>query len=189
MAYLPPFAPSKNSGGVDRYGFLSVLAKRCGRRTVPRSFANWIHGWVWAEEPTPELLASRNLPRNVTIVVCQEAEQLALKTAGCKFSFCGPIYSYDESILRAAGFHSLDQLVNLLSESYIREKFSKYFVNHPRMGLVDESFAADSIGEKYIMSPQEIEDALGWTVGGQIKGYATGSRRRLRCSIISRMVR
>ena len=109
--------------------------------------------------------------------------------AGCKFSFCGPIYSYDESILRAAGFHSLDQLVNLLSESYIREKFSKYFVNHPRMGLVDESFAADSIGEKYIMSPQEIEDALGWTVGGQIKGYATGSRRRLSCSIISRMVR
>jgi hypothetical protein len=109
--------------------------------------------------------------------------------AGCKFSFCGPIYSYDESILRAAGFHSLDQLVNLLSESYIREKFSKYFVNHPRMGLVDESFAADSIGEKYIMSPQEIEDALGWTVGGQIKGYATGLRRRLSCSIISRMVR
>ena len=53
-----------------------------------------------------------------------------------------------------------------------------YFVNHPRMGLVDESFAADSIGEKYIMSPQEIEDALGWTVGGQIKGYATGLRRR-----------
>ena len=109
--------------------------------------------------------------------------------AGCKFSFCGPIYSYDESILRAAGFHSLDQLVNLLSESYIREKFSKYFVNHPRMGLVDESFAADSIGEKYIMSPQEIEDALGWTVGGQIKAYATGLRRRLSCSIISRMVR
>jgi len=109
--------------------------------------------------------------------------------AGCKFSFCGPIYSYDESILRAAGFHSLDQLVNLLSESYIREKFSKYFVNHPRMGLVDESFAADSIGEKYIMIPQEIEDALGWTVGGQIKGYATGLRRRLSCSIISRMVR
>jgi hypothetical protein len=109
--------------------------------------------------------------------------------AGCKFSFCGPIYSYDESILRAAGFHSLDQLVNLLSESYIREKFSKYFVNHPRMGLVDESFAADSIGEKYIMSPQEIEDALGWTVGGQIKGYVTGLRRRLSCSIISRMVR
>ena len=40
-----------------------------------------------------------------------------------------------------------------------------------------------------LMSPQEIEDALGWTVGGQIKGYATGLRRRLSCSIISRMVR
>ena len=66
--------------------------------------------------------------------------------AGCKFSFCGPIHCYDESILRATGFHSLDQLVNLLSGSYIREKFSKYFVNHPRMGLVDESFAEDSIG-------------------------------------------
>lgn len=32
-------------------------------------------------------------------------------------------------------------------------------------------------------------NVLGWTVGGQIKGYATGLRRRLSCSIISRMVR
>ena len=49
----------------------------------------------------------------------------------------------------------------------------------PRMGLVDESFAADSIGEEYIMSPQEIKDALGSTVGEQIKAYTTGLRRRL----------
>jgi hypothetical protein len=109
--------------------------------------------------------------------------------AGCKFSFCGPMYSYDESIFRTAGYHSIDQLVKLFSEFYIREKFSKYFVNHPRMGLVDKSFAADSIGEKFIMSPREIEDALSWTVSGQIIGYATGARRRLSRLITTRMER
>jgi hypothetical protein len=33
------------------------------------------------------------------------------------------------------------------------------------------------------------KDALAWPARGQIKGYATGLRRRLSCSIISRMVR
>lgn len=310
---LPPFAPIKKTDGVDRYGFSSVLAKRCGRRTPPRSFANWTHGWVWAEEPTAELLSSGNLPRDVTIVVCQENEQLTLNAAGftdvrlgglpfayvqrqhthrqtdallaflphsaeagyvsadqstyfdyletlkkdfesifvsvhyldmngplhkealvrglqvvqgarpddansllrtrsmldsfryvtsnvmgshmlyalfagCKFAFCGPMHSYDELQFATAGYHSPDhigQSVMLFSESYIRKRFCKYFVDHPRMGLVDESFAVDSIGKRFIMSPQEIEDALGWTVGGQIKGYATGARRRLSRSINS----
>jgi hypothetical protein len=304
LANLPPFMPIKKMAGVDRYGFSSLLARRCGRRNVPRSFANWIHGWVWSEEPTPELLASANLPRDLTIIVCKATEQLALKSAGftdirlgglpfayvqpqhtarqatsllafpphsseagrvtldqgayfdylesikhdfeslyvslhyldmngplqkaalarglkvvqgarpddansllrtrstldsftyvtsnvmgshmlyalfagCKFSFCGPIYTYDESIFRIAGYQSIDQLVKLFSDSYLRGKFNKFFVNHPRLGVADKYFAADSIGERFIMHPQDIEDALGWTFAGQIKGYAAGASRRL----------
>jgi hypothetical protein len=301
---LPPFKQINKIAGVDRYGFSSLLAKICGRRSVPRSFANWIHGWAWSEEAELELLSCNKLPRDLTIVVSRESEQLALKVAGftdirigglpfayvqrqhtscqensllafpphsteaghvsadqgayfdylesikndfeylyvsvhyldfngplhkaalarglkvvqgarpddansllrmrsildsfthvtsnvigshmlyslfagCKFSFCGPIYSYDESIFRSAGYKSTDHLVKIFSEYYIREKFSEYFTNHPRMGLENKNFAKNSIGEKFIMLPHEIEDALGWTVGGQIKGYVKGASRRL----------
>lgn len=315
LAHLPPFSPIKITSGVDRYGFSSVLAKRCGRQTVPRSFANWIHGWIWAEEPNAELLACSGLPRNTTIVVRQKAEQLALKTAGfkdvrlgglpfayiarqhthcqtdallafpphsaeverltadqggyldyletlkqdfesiyisiyyldmggplhqaalarglkvvqgarpddansllrtrsmldsfghvtsnvmgshmlyalfadCKFSFCGPMYSYDESTLMIGGYHSADHiqlLLKLCSESYIQEKFGKFFVTHPRMGLKDEIFAQDSIGQKLIMNTQQIENAMGWSMNGQMSGYLSGGQRRLSRLIRSRL--
>ena len=294
---------------MDRYGFSSVLAKQCGRRIVPRSFANWVHGWVWHEEPTDELLACAKLPREVTIIVCNEKERLALEAAGfrdvrigglpfaymqrqhelrytdallafpphsaevekvvadqgayldyleslkqdfesvyvsvyyldmggamhkaalarglrviqgarpddansllrmrsildsfmhvtsnvmgshmlyalfsgCKFSFCGPIYGYDESFYLASGNpygHSSDRIrlaLQLQSESYLRDKFAKFFVDHPRAGLQDASFARDAIGAKYLMNPQQVEDALGWRIKGQIDGYLSGALRR-----------
>lgn len=308
LANLPPFKPIIKMSGVDRYGFSTLLAKMCGRRVVPRSFANWMHGWVWAEEPTPELMACANLPRGLTMVVSQENELLALKAAGftdirlgglpfayvqhqqthsqansllafpphsseagrmttdqgsyldylesikddfesvyismhyldmngslhkealvrglnvvpgarpddansllrtrytldsfshvtsnvmgshmiyalyagCKFSFCGPIHSYDESMFRAAGYRSVDLLVRIYSYAYNHQRFNKYFVKHPRLGLVDKDFAAYSIGERFIMQSQTIEDALGWTAIGQIKGYAAGAGRRFIRSI------
>ena len=317
---LPAIAPAKLTSGVDRYGFSSVLAQRCGRRIVPRSFANWGHGWIWHDEPTAELLACAKLPWDLTIVVCNTAEQLALEAygfkdvrigglpfayikrqhthrqtdsllafpphsaeverltedqaaymdylvtmkqyfeevyvsvfsidmggplhkaaqirglrvvqgarpddansllrtraildsfthvttncmgshmiyalfAGCKFSFCGPMYAFDESYFltdQNPFGHSSEYIqlsVKILSEPYLREKFGRFFVDDPRMGLQDVSFAANSIGERSVMLPHQIEDALGWGVGGQIKGYATGARRRLSRSIISRMAR
>ncbi len=317
---LPPFVSAKIKGGVDRYGFSSVLAKRCGRSMVPRSFANWVHGWTWAEEPTAELLACSKLPRDLTIVVRNGVEQLALEAAGfkdirvgglpfayiqrqhafrhtdallafpphsaeaervtadqkeyldyletmkqdfdsvyvsvyyldiggplhkaaqarglhvvqgarpddansllrtrsmldsfthvtsnvmgshmlyalfagCKLSFCGPMYGYDESEFIGDGNphgYSSDYIrlaLRFQSESYLRDKLGRFFVDHPRMGSQDTSFAIEEIGEKFLMSPREIEDALGWTAGGQIKGYATGARRRLSRLINSRMVR
>ena len=315
---LPPFAPVKLTSGVDRYGFSSVLAERCGRRIVPRSFANWVHGWMWHDEPTAELLACSKLPRDVTIVVRNDVEQRALEAAGftdirigglpfayirrqhayphadsllvfpshsaegvqvtpdqesyldyleslkqdfdsvyvsvyyldmdgplhkaaqarglrviqgaraddansllrtrymldsfthvttnvmgshmayalfsgCKFSFCGPIYGYHESQWLGGGNpHGVSSdyvrlLLWLQSESYLREKFGGFFVDHPRMGLQDASFAADSIGERFVMAPHQIEEALGWGVLGQMKGYVSGARRRLSRSIISRL--
>jgi hypothetical protein len=69
---------------LDRYGFSSVLAKRCDRHVVPRSFANWVHGWIWADTPTAELLHCAKLPKDLTIIVRNQVEKHALETE--KFS-------------------------------------------------------------------------------------------------------
>lgn len=317
---LPPFSPVKITSGIDRYGFSSVLANRCGRRVVPRSFANWVHGWIWHDEPTDELLGCSMLPRDVTIVVGNEKERMALVNAGfrdvrmgglpfayiprqhelrhadallafpphsaesekvtvdqgayldyleslnndfeavyvsiyyldmggamhraalarrlrviqgarpddanslvrmrsiidsfkyvtsnvmgshmlyalfggCRFSYCGPIYGYDESFFLGGGNpHGLTtnyvQLaLELQSEPYLRKRFGRFFVDNPRMGIEDLHFAEEAIGMRFIMAPHQIEDALGWGVAGQMRGYVSGARRRLARAITSRVIR
>lgn len=311
---LPPFSPLKITSVVDRYGFSSILAERCGRHYVPRSFANWIHGWVWHDEPTAELLACATLPRDVTVVVANEREQAALSEAGfldvrigglpfsyvkrrhqtryadsllafpphsaesanvagdqtyldflesmkgnfesiyvsiyyldmngathrgalarglrvipgarpddanslirvraildsfeyvtsnvmgshmlyalyagCTFSFCGPIYVYTVSDFLGSGnphrssLEYVRQLQELHSETYLRGRFGKFFVENPRLGVADIAFAEEAIGVRFNMEPSEIESALGWGIAGQVRGYLSGARRR-----IARLVR
>ena len=307
---LPPFVSIKINSGVDRYGFSSVLANLCGWRFTPRSFANWVHGWMWHDEPTDELLACSKLPREITIVVRNEKESKTLVEAGfsdvrigglpfayierqnefrysdsllampphsaelekvsvdqgtylnyleslkndfeavyvsiyfldfggamhkaalarglnviqgarpddansllrmraifdsfnyvttnvmgshmlyalyagCHFSFCGPIYAYDESVFLGQGNphgHTTDyvqELFELQSESYLRNRFARFFVDEPRMGVKDLPFAENAIGSRFVLAPNEIEDALGWSVAGQVRGYVSGARRRL----------
>jgi hypothetical protein len=312
--WLPPFVPVKITSGVDRYGFSSVLASRCGRRVVPRSFANWVHGWMWHEELTAELLACSKLPREVRIVVCNDNERQALVDegfldvrigglpfayvqrqhesrhadallafpphsaesekvtvdqgrymdyleslkndfeavyvsiyyldmggamhkaalarglrviqgarpddanslvrmrsildsfsyvtsnvmgshmlyalfAGCRFSFCGPIYGYDDICLVGNPHgHTTDYLqqgLYLQSEPYLRKRFGRFFVDNPHMGIEDLPFAEVAIGMRFIMTPDEIEDALGWSIAGQVRGYVSGARRRLARTISS----
>lgn len=306
---LPAYSPIKITSGLDRYGFSSVLAKRCGHRLVRRSFANWVHGWIWTEKPTAELLACAKLPKNITIVVRNPIEKIALEAedftdirvgglpfayierqhtfrnensllafpphsaevervsnpqidyldfletirndfesiylsiyyldidgplhkaanqrglkvirgarpddansllrtrsmldsftyvtsnvmgshmlyalfAGCKFSFCGPMYGYDESEFLAGGNplgHSSDYIrmaLQLQSENYLREKFSRFFVSQPHLGIADGNFASESIGKKFLMNPHQIENALGWSNYGQMEGYLSGALRR-----------
>jgi len=313
---LPSVVPVNITSGVDRYGFSSGLAKRCGRRVVPRSFANWVHGWMWHEDPTDELLACSRLPREVTIVVRNEKERTALVDAGfsdvrmgglpfayvqrqhesrqvdallafpphsaeserlsidqesymdyleslkndfeavcvsiyyldmggamhsaalarglhviqgarpddanslvrmrsildsfsyvtsnvmgshmlyalfagCRFSFGGPIYGYNESVFLGQGNphgHTneyVQLLLKLQSEPYLRKRFGRFFVNNPRMGIEDLSFAEDAIGMRYILAPDQLEDALGWSFRGQVRGYVSGVRRRLSRRIYS----
>lgn len=306
---LPRASKINILSGVDRYGFSSVLARLCGRHTAPRSFSNWIHGWLWTEKPTAELLACAKLPKSTTIVVGNPAEQHALKYegfsdvrvgglpfgyihqqhtsknkhallaypphsaeaeritndqsdyldyleslqndfesiyvsifyididgplqkaaerrglriiqgarpddansllrvraildafsnvttntmgshmlyalhSGCKFSFCGPFYGYDESMLLANGNphgHTIQYIRSVLelhSESFVRTKFSKFFTHHPNLGIQDVDFGRDAIGERFIMDPVSVEDALGWTLKKQLTGYLSGAIRR-----------
>ncbi len=86
--------------------------------------------------------------------------------AGCKFSFAGPFHSYPDT-------------GDVGTEKYIKERLSRYFVQHPRMGIEDIDFAVESIGEKFMLQPQEIVEALGWSAKGQVNGYAQGARRKI----------
>lgn len=307
---LPNFSPIRLTNGVDRYGFSALLAARCGLARTPRSFANWVHGWIWTESPTAELLACAKLPRNLSIIVRNDNEKLSLESegfkrvhvgglpfsyvppqrsnrltasllampphsaeaerltanqsdymdyleslkpdfeqiyvsifsidfrgpmhhaakkrglaviqgarpddgnsllrmralfdsfeyvttnvmgshmlyalyAGCKFSFGGPMYGYDEATLLANGNphgHSAKRIEAVLwlhSEDYLRSRFEKFFVAHPSQGSQDISLAKTEIGERYLMSPKQVEDVLGWGLQGQVKGFAVGGARRL----------
>ena len=310
-ACLPPVVPIRVLSGVDRYGFSSLLAERCGRRTVPRSFANWVHGWNWTDEQTAKVLNCDDLPRDVTIVVCNEAERAGLERdgfttvrvgglpfayvpqqlpsrrtdallafpphsaeaerqtadhgryldyleslkgdfesvyvsihyldigtplhtaaaarglhviqgarpddansllrvramldlfghvttnvvgshmlyalfSGCRFSFCGPMYAHDESVLLGGGNphgHTSDfiRFIEWIqSEAYLRTKFGRFFADHPRQGLPDTVFAEAAIGLKHLMTPDQVESALGWSLEGRLLGYARAARRRAR---------
>lgn len=307
---LPKFSPVKLRSGVDRYGFSGLLAARCGLARTPRAFANWVHGWMWSESPTSDLLACAKLPKNLNIIVRNDNEKLALECegfkhvhvgglpfsyvspqqstrlsasllampphsaeaerlttnqfeymdyleslkpdfeqiyvsifsidfrgpmhhaaekrgltviqgarpddgnsllrmralfdsfeyvttnvmgshmlyalyGGCKFSFSGPMYSYDEATYLANGNphgHSakyIETLLWLQSEDYLRSRFEKFFVKHPSQGFQDKSFAITEIGERYRMSPKKIGEVLGWSLQGQVKGFAVGGARRL----------
>ncbi len=307
---LLPSKPIKITSGIDRYGFSSIIANNCGLLFVPRSFANWTHGWIWYEDPNAEDLMSSNLPKDLTIVVRNEVELIALKDwgfnnvrigglpfsyvsqqhtyrnkddllvfpmhsdetlavnhnakeyfdyieshkknfesiyvsvywsdiggamhrdaidrgfhvirgarpddansmlrmraifdafeyvttncmgshfiyalyAGCKVSFSGPMCQMDKltisKIARQYRYRDdyIDRAYWYSSEPYLRQKFNKYFKENPRFGLADIYYANGELGEKHMLSQAEIIDVLGWSLKGQINGYASGAVRRL----------
>lgn len=290
---MPMHSPMKITSGIDRYGFSRILARRLKLQFVPRSFANWVHGWVWCKDNMSELIACSELPKNTSIIVNNEREKYVLVSEGFKNVRCGglpfayvekqhnfrnndallvmpphssePIlgkltisqknyFDYIESVKQdfddvyvsiygldintplhymalklglkviqgahpsdvngllrvrsmldgfkyvtsnVMGSHMLYSLYagcnfsftgpfhvyhgsgEVGTEKYIKEKLSRYFVQHPRMGVEDIEFAVESIGEKFILQPQEIIDALGWSVTGQINGYARGVSRMI----------
>ena len=290
--HLPPYSSIKITSGVDRYGFSSILANKLKMRILPRSFANWVHGWAWWSEHTAELLGCSDLPKNTSIIVNNEIERNAIVAEGfkntragglpfayiekqhnfrnneallvmpphsaepklgrlksnqdhyfdyiesiksdfehvcisihyldintpmyyaairrgfkviqganpsdanglirvrsifdhfkyvtsntmgshvlyalyadCNFSFCGPFFSYPD-----IGLNS--------DEKYVKERFPKFFLSHPRIGLKDMEFAVEAIGKKFILQPEEIREALGWTMSRQINGYINGAGRK-----------
>jgi hypothetical protein len=307
---FPSYKPIEIRTGLDRYGFSSVLANKCKLRYVPRSFANWVHGWIWYKNPTAEELMTANLPKKLTIVVRNNAESQALTDygyrdvrigglpfayvpqqqstrkknsllvfpihsdessyirsntkeyldyletlkkdfesiyisvyfidingffhnealkrgfyviqgarpddansmlrmraildsfeyvttnnmgshflyalySGCKVSFSGPMCqpekSYFSSIASRNNYRDdyVDRAHWFSGEAYLRSEFKKFFVESPQCGVMDIEYAVDEIGEKFMLQPHEIKNALGWTMMGQIDGYANGIGRRI----------
>lgn len=104
--------------------------------------------------------------------------------AGCKVSLCGELYQYNDDVFDAVrsrwGSGAVDRLLALYSEGFLREKFSDYFVPHPRTGRSDLAYAAQEIGLHLQLDDAEIRRVLGWTWSGQFAGLASGAARRVR---------
>ena len=69
------------------------------------------------------------------------------------------------------------------SENYVKLKFNEYFVEHPAMGIQRLEFAKRMIGEENKLSEETIKKVLGWSIEGQLKGYAKGAFRRIQSKI------
>ena len=84
MLSLPNYKPVSVRNEVDRYGFSTLLANTLSLNHAPRSFCNWLHGWVWWDPEIADELGCSNLPFNVPIVVSKHSEQLLLNSLGYK---------------------------------------------------------------------------------------------------------
>lgn len=111
--------------------------------------------------------------------------------SGSRFSFCGPMFTYDEETILANGNpngHSEERVRRLLEiqdPRYLQIRFGKFYVDHPRQGAFDTDLGASEIGTDQILSPLQIKNILGWTVIGQLCGYGRGAFRRLRRATMS----
>ena len=122
-------------------------------------------------------------------MVCQEAEQLALKTAGFTDVRLGGLpFAY---IQRQHTHCQTDALLAFPPHSAeVGRVTADQGVYFDYLETLKHDFESIYVCVHYLdMNGPLHKDALAWPARGQIKGYATGLRRRLSCSIISRMVR
>lgn len=82
VALLPTTVAFKSKGSIDRYGFARLLAQQCNPKLPFRPFGEWVHGWMWDEQPSAESLALSKINRNVPIVLRNKTELQALKYDG-----------------------------------------------------------------------------------------------------------
>jgi len=105
--------------------------------------------------------------------------------ANCKFSLSGPLFQYDEEIFFGNGNphnHSLakvKRLMEIQSESYLRSRFNRFFVDHPSDGTRDVPLGSSEIGFENTLDQNQIREAIGWTVSKQIRGYSRGCANRI----------
>lgn len=74
--------PLNRRHNVDRYGFSSLIAADLRLPYIPRSFCNWIHGWVWWDIENAEDLGFMHDPSNINKIVNKETFRKALQEEG-----------------------------------------------------------------------------------------------------------
>lgn len=105
--------------------------------------------------------------------------------AGARMSFCGPWFEYDPATLRGDGNPNkrsercIDRLMEIQTLSYLKARFGQFFVDSPSLGVADQAYGAAETGSEFLLSPEEIIEALGWSWRDQAHGLARGGWRRL----------
>lgn len=105
--------------------------------------------------------------------------------SGCNFSFCGPMFQYDESIMLSKGNphkHSkdkIDRIISIQQVDYLKNRYGLFFSDTPRFGIKDLDYGFKEIGKSHNLTPKEIIEKLGWTPLGQLSGYTKSAFRYL----------
>jgi len=112
---------------VDRYGFSFYLANQMNLNFVPRSFANWQHGWYWGSVNINELdlILGYPLKKNYNIpTIVQNAEiKKAFIAKGFREVIAGGIpFSY---IKKSKSTRVEDSIIVILPHSLEYTNFSK----------------------------------------------------------------
>jgi len=90
--------PLNRRCNVDRYGFSSLVAADLRLPFIPRSFSNWIHGWVWWDIENVEDLGFMHDPPNINKIVNKEVFRKALLEEGISNVFTASLpYAYLQS--------------------------------------------------------------------------------------------
>ena len=102
--------------------------------------------------------------------------------AGCRTSIWSPVFRYDYDVL-AKSAHGLsrdyvDRMSHVHHEAYVRNRFPELFDRPPTSGHLDPSSGSELLGMRHLLTPHEVMQAAGWTMGAQLSGYMAGGVRR-----------
>ena len=79
---LPKYKKIILRNSCDRYGISHFFAEQLRLPFVPRSFANWQHGWIWIDKLTPDKLFDvKTTRKSQSIIVCNVSEKKVLESA------------------------------------------------------------------------------------------------------------
>lgn len=95
---LPPIIPIKLRNEADYYGISHIIADELKLDRVPRSFAHWTHGWIYAEPIT----SSREIncwakPKDVVLVATQKEVDLLNREGYSKAHAVGMPFLYTKN--------------------------------------------------------------------------------------------
>ena len=111
--------------------------------------------------------------------------------AGQKFSFSGDFLKlnekafikqiqYEENFLWPQS--AIDNTLKRYSLEFVKENFSRFFVESPAHGIQDIAYANKEMGLDYKVDTRKLGRLMGWTFTGQLEGYSN----KIRSKIISR---
>jgi hypothetical protein len=79
---LPKFQEIKIRNEVDRFGFSYFLAKKYNLSKTPRSFACFLHGWIWRKDLRLDDFSYSYIPLKTPIIVANSWQANFLKNSG-----------------------------------------------------------------------------------------------------------
>jgi hypothetical protein len=129
LRLIPSYKPFNLTSGIDRYGFSSILCEQMGLKRRPRSFANWLHGWIWwGATSSAELMFDCAQKQGGRFIVSKSLERGILEAEGFQNVWVGGLpfaYTLPSNLKRIGG-----SLLAMPPHSGESEKLGKSHVDY-----------------------------------------------------------